>query len=125
MGGLAVWGMVAMGGAIGSLARFGVGLLVAALTGPRYPWGTLLINIVGAFVIGWFSALTMNRLPVSPELRAFVLVGLCGGFTTFSSYSLQTLELLRGGELAVALAYMVGSAVLCLLAVWAGALVGR
>jgi len=64
-------------------------------------------------------------MPVSPEFRAFVVVGLCGGFTTFSSYSLQTLELLRGGEMAAALAYMVGSAVLCLLAVWAGALVGR
>ena len=125
MGGLAIWGVVALGGAIGSLARFGLGLVVADITGPRFPWGTLLINILGAFVIGWFSALTMNRMPVSPEFRAFVVVGLCGGFTTFSSYSLQTLELLRGGEVPAALAYMAGSAVLCLLAVWAGALVGR
>lgn len=125
MGGLAMAAVVGLGGAIGSLARFWFNLAVVSVVGPRYPWGTLLINILGAFVIGWFSSLTAERLPVSPELRAFVLVGLCGGFTTFSSYSLQTLDLLRGGETGVALAYMAGSALLCLASVWAGVLVGR
>jgi CrcB protein len=118
---------VAAGGAIGSVARYWLAAAVAALTGPAFPWGTLLINIVGSFVIGWFGVLTSaaGPLDVPAEVRVFVLIGLCGGFTTFSSFSLQTLELLQAGEFVRAGGYILGSVTLCLLSVWAGAALGR
>jgi len=124
---VATWFWVALGGALGSMARFGVAAAVAALTGPQFPWGTLLINIGGSFVIGWFGALTGSRGAVSvpPDIRVFVMVGICGGFTTFSSFSLQTLELAQAGEVLWAGCYIVGSVVLCLLGVWAGTLLGH
>ena len=94
---------VILGSAVGGLARYWLTILVAALAGPRLPWGTLLINVLGSFVIGWFGALTGagGRIAVPPEMRAFVLVGVCGGFTTFSSFSLQTLELVQAEEFGV------------------------
>ncbi|MDR3536661.1 MAG: fluoride efflux transporter CrcB, partial [Acetobacteraceae bacterium] len=115
------------GGAIGSVARFWLAAAVASLTGPAFPWGTLLINIVGSFVIGWFGVLTSaaGPLDVPADIRLFVLVGLCGGFTTFSSFSLQTLELLQSGEVVRAGGYVLGSVTLCLLGVWAGATLGH
>ena len=120
-----VW--VAAGGALGSMARYWIGLVVADLVGVRFPWGTLLINIVGSFIIGWFDVLTgeFGSLAVPADARAFVLVGICGGFTTFSSFSLQTMQLLQGGEALRAGAYIVGSVVLCLVSVWAGMLLAR
>jgi CrcB protein len=119
---LAAYLWVAVGGALGSVARFWLSGAVAALTGPQFPWGTLLINIVGSFVIGWFGALTSDVGPLDApaNVRLFVLVGICGGFTTFSSFSLQTLELLQSGEMARAVGYIAGSVALCLLGVWAG-----
>jgi CrcB protein len=118
---------VAAGGALGSVARYWLAAVVAALTGPYFPWGTLLINILGSFVIGWFGTLTGTDGPVDvpAEIRVFVMVGICGGFTTFSSFSLQTLELLYAGEAVRAGAYILGSVALCLLGVWAGVVLGR
>ena len=100
---------------------------VAALTGPRFPWGTLLVNIVGSFIIGWFGALTADTGPldVPAGIRLLVLVGFCGGFTTFSSFSLQTLELLQSGEVMRAAGYVLGSVALCLIFVWFGVVLGR
>ena len=91
---------VGVGGAIGSIARAWIALVMVRVTGPQFPWGTILINIVGSFVIGLFSTLTLpdGLLPAGPNLRVFVMVGVCGGFTTFSSFSLQTLDLARGGN---------------------------
>jgi CrcB protein len=119
-----VW--VALGGALGSMARYWMANAVAALTGPAFPWGTLGINIIGSFVIGLFYALTGpgGRFDVASDARIFVMVGLCGGFTTFSSFSLQTLLLLQDGEVVRAGAYIIGSVVLCLLFVWVGVLLG-
>ena len=116
-----VW--VAVGGALGSAARYGSSLLVAGWIGETFPWGTLLINVVGSFVIGFFGMLTGpdGRILVSPDIRQFVMVGICGGFTTFSSFSLQTLNLMRDGDMLRAGANVVGSVVLCLIAVWLGA----
>jgi len=118
---------VALGGAIGSVGRYWAAAAVAALTGPRFPWGTLLINVVGSFVIGWFGALTADSGPlaVPAGIRLLVLVGICGGFTTFSSFSLQTFELLQSGEMVRAAGYVLGSVALCLLFVWFGVLLGR
>ena len=122
-----VW--VAIGGALGSVARFLLAAAVAALTGPHYPWGTLLINVLGSFVIGLFNALTAEgeraRLFVPTDVRIFVMVGLCGGFTTFSAFSLQTLALMRDGEMAPALGYILASVILCLVFVWVGDLIGH
>jgi fluoride exporter len=124
---VATWFWVALGGALGSMARYWMAAAVAALTGPQFPWGTLLINILGSFVIGWFGALTGSRGAVSvpPDIRIFVMVGICGGFTTFSAFSLQTLELLQSGEILWAGFYILGSVTLCLLGVWIGALLGH
>jgi CrcB protein len=123
----AAYALVALGGALGSVARFWLGDVMAAVVGARFPWGTLLINVLGSFVIGWFDAFSGagGRLAVPADVRAFVMVGICGGFTTFSAFSLQTLQLLQGGEAVRAGAYIAGSVVLCLLAVWAGVEVGR
>jgi len=117
---------VALGGALGSMARFWMANAVADLTGPQFPWGTLGINVIGSFVIGLFFALTGpgGRFDVSTDARIFLMVGLCGGFTTFSSFSLQTLQLVQTGELLRAGAYVAGSVVLCLLFVWFGWLLG-
>src|SRR5689334_14468034 len=100
MGSSVTWLAVALGGAMGSLARFWLAAAVAAFTGPRFPWGTLLINILGSFVIGLVAAITLTpaRVAMHPDVRAFLMVGVCGGFTTFSAFSLQTLELLQSGD---------------------------
>jgi CrcB protein len=110
--------LVAAGGAAGSVARYGFALAVARLTGPGFPFGTVIINIVGSFVIGWFAEFTAayGRHPASEPARAFVMAGLCGGFTTFSAFSLQTIDLLRGGETMRAVANVGVSVVLCLAA---------
>lgn len=121
------WLAVAAGGALGSVARFWLAAAMTALTGPRFPWGTLLINILGSFIIGLVAALTLApaRLPMPPDMRVFLMVGVCGGFTTFSAFSLQTLELLQSGEILSALGYIVGSVLFCLAAVWFGWFLGR
>ena len=102
---LYVW--VAIGGAIGSVARFWFGNVVAAALGPAFPWGTLMINVFGSFVISFFSGLTGmgHRFALSNDARIFVIVGVCGGFTTFSSFSLQTVELARSGQAGRAALY--------------------
>jgi CrcB protein len=115
---------VALGGALGSMARFWMANAVAAVTGPTFPWGTLGINVTGSFVIGLTYALTGpdGRFDVSSDARIFVMVGLCGGFTTFSSFSLQTLMLMQDGHMLRAGAYILGSVALCLCFVWLGSL---
>jgi CrcB protein len=114
---------VALGSALGGVARYWVSLAAVRLFGETFPWGTLVINVLGSLVIGYFGTLTTpNGLqPASVETRLFMMAGLCGGFTTFSSFSLQTLELLRGGESLRALAYIAASVLLCI----GGAAVGQ
>jgi protein CrcB len=113
---------VAIGGALGSISRAWMAIAVARITGPQFPWGTILINILGSFVIGFFSSLTAaeDRFPVSTDLRAFVMIGICGGFTTFSSFSLQTLDLIRDGRPFQAFGNVGISVIVCLAAVTAG-----
>jgi CrcB protein len=127
MGTATTWLAVSAGGAIGSLARFWLAAAMTVLTGPRFPWGTLLINVVGSGIIGWVAAVTLApaRVAMHPDLRVFLMVGICGGFTTFSAFSLQTLELLQAGEVGPAAGYIAGSVVLCLAAVCGGWLLGR
>jgi CrcB protein len=107
---------VALGGALGSVARFWLSNAMAVAAGSEFPWGTLLINVLGSFVISFFGFLTGTapRFAVSNEARIFVTVGLCGGFTTFSSFSLQTVELIRTGQPGRAGLYAAASVILCL-----------
>jgi len=116
---VAVYLWVALGGALGSVARFTLGNIAAATLGAGFPWGTLLINILGSFVISAFGGLA-TRFALPFEARAFVTVGICGGFTTFSSFSLQTVELAKSGHPARAALYVAASVALCLLACTAG-----
>ncbi len=115
---------VMIGGAIGSLARYVISVLALPISG-SLPWGTILINIVGSFVIGLFGTLTLadGRYPASESARLFVMIGLCGGFTTFSSFSLQTLDLLRNGAVVRASANIAASVILCVGAVAVGHLI--
>jgi len=115
-----IW--VAIGGALGTVGRFWLSGLIANKFGQTFPWGTLAINVSGSFIIGFFAALTdpEGRYLVSPGFRTFFMIGLCGGYTTFSSFSLQTLTLARDGEWLYAGANCGASVVLCLAAVWLG-----
>ena len=120
--------LIAIGGALGSMARFWLGAFVTELLGPQFPfgpqlpWGTIVINVLGSFVIGFFATFTGpgGRFIVSFDARAFVMVGICGGFTTFSAFSLQTLDLLRENHSGQAAANILVSVIVCLLSVWSG-----
>jgi CrcB protein len=116
-----LWVMV--GSALGGLLRFVVGKLALPIDlSIGFPIGTVLINIIGSFVIGYFGTLTLHtgKYAVSENMRIFVMIGICGGFTTFSSFSLQTFDLARSGAWGRALANIVLSVVLCVAAVAAG-----
>jgi CrcB protein len=119
---------VALGGAIGSVGRYWTGLVTSRAWGDAFPWGTIVINILGSFVIGFFAVGTLpdGPLPADANLRMFVMVGLCGGYTTFSSFSLQTLTLIKAGDWVGAVGNTVLSVLLCLVAVALGSgLAGR
>jgi CrcB protein len=113
---------VAIGSALGGMARHWTNAVAAKWLGMAFPWGTLMINILGSFVIGLFFMLTGTdgRFDVSDNAKVFVMVGICGGYTTFSAFSLQTLALAVEGHWLRAGAYVGASVVLCLVAVWAG-----
>lgn len=115
-----IW--LAVGGAAGTLIRYWLNLLMTAWFGEALPWGTILINISGSLLIGMLASLTEpgGRWMVPPDIRLFLMVGLCGGYTTFSSFSLQTLTLLQIGEPLRAAVNIFGSVALGLFAVWIG-----
>ncbi len=111
-----------LGGGLGSIARFAGANFVSRHLGDHFPWGTLLVNVTGSFVIGCFATLTGpdGRWMVAHSGRQFVMIGICGGYTTFSAFSLQTLLLARDGEWFKAGANAALSFVLCMIAVWLG-----
>lgn len=113
---------IAIGGALGSVARYWCSGVAARLIGETFPWGTLIVNVIGSLIIGFFATITGpdGRLLVGTIPRQFVMIGICGGYTTFSSFSLQTLNLLNDGEWLYAGANIVASVIFCLLAVWLG-----
>jgi fluoride exporter len=115
-----IW--IAVGSALGGMARYWSATAAARLFGETFPWGTLIINVLGSFIIGFFATLTGpdGRVFAGSVTRQFVMVGLCGGYTTFSSFSLQTLTLLNEGQWIRAVVNIVLSVLCCLLAVWAG-----
>ena len=119
---------VAIGGALGSMARYGIGGLFLQKSTGSFPWGTLVVNVTGSFVIGILGALTASEGKMTPQSRALatqlLITGVCGGYTTFSSFSLQTLYLLRDREWFYAAGNILLSVVLCMIAVWLGYLLG-
>lgn len=117
---------VALGGALGSVGRFWLSGLLATRIGETFPWGTLLVNLTGSFAIGLLATLTgpEGRVLLAPNLRQFFMIGVCGGYTTFSSFSLQTLGLVTDGQWLWAGANIVFSVALCLAGVWLGCALG-
>lgn len=113
--------LVAAGGAIGTVCRYLLAIATAPLS-QSLPWGTIGINVAGSFIIGFAGTLTLasGRFPLGDNARLFIMVGFCGGFTTFSSFSLQTLDLLRAGAGARALLNIALSVLLCVAAVALG-----
>jgi CrcB protein len=103
---------VAIGGAIGSVARYLVGIGSGKLFGVGFPWGTLIINVTGSFLIGAFVGLFATKSDLPQVARVFLTVGICGGYTTFSTFSLDAWYLIERGQTAASTAYMLGSVVL-------------
>jgi CrcB protein len=120
--GAAFYLWIAVGSALGGAARLLCGEVSALLLGASFPWGILIVNVLGSFAIGYYFALAGpgGRLHLRPALNLSVMTGLCGGYTTFSAFSLDTLHLLGDGRVLTASANVALSLVLCLLAVWLG-----
>lgn len=117
---------VALGSALGGAARYWCSGVLARTVGQTFPWGTLTVNVVGSVLIGLFAALTGpdGRILIGSDARQFIALGLFGGFTTFSSFSLQTLNLAQDGEWLRAGAYVLSSVAFCLFGAWLGHALG-
>jgi CrcB protein len=116
---------VALGGALGASARYLVNLLALRTLSPAFPWGTFLVNVSGCFLFGVIAGLALSRGLIGPTLRIFLLVGVLGGFTTYSSFAFESLELVRSGQVTAAVANTFGQLILGTGAVWAGLLLTR
>ena len=116
---------VALGGALGSLLRYFVASAIQSVASPGFPWGIFVVNISGGFVMGLIVELGALKLQISPEVRAFLTVGILGGYTTFSTFSLDSVLLIQRGAYLSAAAYIAGSAALSILALFAGLWVVR
>jgi len=119
--------VIGLGGALGSMLRFGLGSLIDSnvqKTGQIFPWGTIVVNITGCLVIGFIFTISASegRIILSSLTRNFIMIGILGGYTTFSSFSLQTLTLMQAGQRWEAAANVLLSVVLCLVGVWLGAM---
>ncbi len=110
-------------GLAGTIARYGLQGAVQRFSGPTFPYGTLAVNVIGSFLVGLLAAVTLERVMVSANLRAAVLIGFCGGFTTYSAFAWETLVLARDGNPIGAVANIAAQIVLGLVAVWTGYMV--
>lgn len=125
MGAPQLWLAIGVGGAIGSVARHGVGALSLRLLGPNFPWGTLSVNFIGSTAMGLFIAWLAAREPHSTAMRAFITTGVLGGFTTFSTFALDAVTLYRDRTLAIAGLYVAASVILSIAGLMLGLLAGR
>lgn len=116
---------IAGGGALGALFRFWSSKWMHSLFGVGFPYGTLFVNVAGSLVMGFLYVLLVERVSLAPEWRAFLMIGFLGAFTTFSTFSLETLQLFNSGELFKAALNIILSVLLCLAAVWFGMFAGR
>ena len=112
--------LIAIFGAVGTLLRYGIQGLVQVGTASTFPWGTLLINLTGCFLLGLIGQITLNRMMISPDWRVAITVGFFGGYTTFSSFGWETAKMLEGGEWLPAIGYVAASVVIGLLLSVAG-----
>ncbi len=117
--------LVGVGGALGAVARYGLGGLVHRYTSPHFPYGTFVVNVSGCLVFGVLAGLAEQRFVLGPQARAFLLIGILGGFTTFSSFTFESFQLLRDAEYARAIANVAGQVLVGLIALWAGFVVAR
>lgn len=115
--------LIAIGSGLGGMARYWLSTAIGARFAGAFPWGTFVVNVLGSVLIGYVLASSDARL--SPAARQFLAVGLLGGFTTFSAFSAQTLALLQGGKVPVAVVYAVASVLVCLLGCWGGWVLGQ
>lgn len=116
---------IALGGALGAVGRFVSSQWIYSLLGRSFPYGTLFVNFVGSFIMGFLAIVLIERLIAGPELRAFLLIGFLGSFTTFSTFSLETVNLFSGGESFKAFVNMFASLFVCVSACWLGMILGR
>lgn len=117
--------LVFLGGGLGSVIRFSLSKWISSLHNHHFPWGTLVVNVVACLVLGWIIGLADHKHIVSPSARLFWTVGFCGGFSTFSTFSSETLELIQSGLTASLVLYIAGSVLLCVAATYAGLYVGE
>lgn len=117
--------LVFLGGGIGATARYGLQGAVYRMTGAGFPYGTLVVNVLGSFLIGLLITSFEERFMMSPSLRVFLTIGILGGFTTFSSFSFETMALLRDGSYGLGLMNIASSVVVCLGATWLGIMLGK
>ena len=116
---------IGFGGGLGSICRYGLSRLMYRLLGDAFPYGTLAVNVIGCFVIGLLMASFEERFLVQPNLRLFLTIGILGGFTTFSTFSFESIALLRSGDLTLATTNILLSLFGCLLATWGGIILGK
>lgn len=119
------WFAIAMGGALGAMSRFAMSHQVYQWFGRDFAWGTLSVNVIGSFIMGLAAVLLVDKMAVSTEWRSFVLVGFLGAFTTFSTFSYETMQYIEIGELNKAMLNIGVSIITCLVAVWVGMLAAK
>jgi len=117
--------LIAIGGALGSVARYLLSTLVLRTTGTLFPLGTFVVNFAGCAAFGLIAGATEQRMPIAPELRLFLLVGVLGGFTTFSSYAFESVALLRDGQFGWGAANVAGQVLAGLVGIWVGSAITR
>lgn len=119
------WFALAAGGALGAMSRFWLSHHAYQLLGKNFAWGTLVVNVLGSFIMGFMAVWLIDKLAASPEWRLFIMTGFLGALTTFSTFSFETLQYFQTGEPAKALINIAASVLLCLLAVWLGFNAGK
>ena len=114
-----------IGGGVGSIVRYALSRWIYVLSNSTFPVGTLVVNIISCFILGIFLGLVTDKYLINPVIKTFVVVGFCGGFSTFSTFSYETLELMRLGQYFYALANILLSVVVCIVCTWGGIIVAK